>query len=431
MNNPVVPVRGMRDFLPAEKRKREQAIDKIRRVYRAFGYEEIETPVLESIDHLKNSEGGENLNMIFEVLKRGLSPTEFTTIENVVDLGLRYDLTLPLARFYASNISKLPSVFRAMQIGPVWRAERPQKGRFRQFTQCDIDIIGVADERAEIELITVTLLALETLNLQNVTVRLNDRQLLVDILKAFGFSEASYSTVLIVIDKLDKIGVSGVKDELNRRIAGIGEAIDRLIGFLDKVCSRSGFENDSFDTIPDILPSIVDTSLLPKLKCISDSVVAALPSAKIRFDPTLVRGLGYYTGPIFEIENEGGGSSIAGGGRYDGMIGRFCGKNVSACGFSLGFERIIGLLGDDTQVRDKKLALYYEPGIEYGAMLAQQRKLTELGYEVTPIIRPAKIGKAIQRAATEGFGLYVEVVSQDQSLSESDIKSTTRENSTS
>ncbi len=427
MSKQIVPSRGMRDFLPTDKQKREEAIDKIQRVYKAFGYGEIETPVLENIDRLKASEGGENLSMIFEVLKRGLSSDKLFSSKDAVDLGLRYDLTLPLARFYASNIGILPPVFRAMQIGPVWRAERPQKGRFRQFTQCDIDIIGVADERAEIELITITLLALKELKLRDVTVRLNDRRLLIDILEAFAFPKVAHSMALIVIDKIDKIGISGVRDELTKKTAISDKAVDGLINFLQEACSSNAKERDSFDTIPEIFPSGINSSLIPKLKHISDSVVTALSSAKIRFDPTLVRGLGYYTGPIFEIEIEGAGSSIAGGGRYDGMIGRFCNKDVPACGFSLGFERIIGLLDDDNQVCHEKLAMFYESGIEYGAVTKKQRKLIELGYEVTPISRPKKFGKAIQRAEKSGFGSFIEINSQEQTVLETDIKSTTIE----
>ena len=427
MSKNIVPARGMRDFLPADKRRRDEIINKIKSVYRAFGYEEIETPVLENIERLKASEGGENLSMIFEVLKRGLPSKGLIDKEKAVDLGLRYDLTLPLARFYASNIGKLPNIFRSMQIAPVWRAERPQKGRFRQFTQCDIDIIGIADERAEIELITITLLALEELGLCNATVRLNDRRILINILEAFGFTKATYSTVLIVIDKLDKIGVDGVKNELLNKVSDSGEAINNLVRFLEEIYLKHEQGVNSFDTMPQILPSSVNENYVNKLKYISNNVAMALPSAKIRFDPILVRGLGYYTGPIFEIEVEGSGSSIAGGGRYDGMIGRFCNKEVPACGFSLGFERIIGLLNTGTQIRTEKLAMFYENGIEYGDILRKQRKLIELGYEVTIFPKPKKFGKSLQRVANDGFGSFIEVTSQEQVIIKSDIRSTINE----
>lgn len=429
MSKQIVPSRGMRDFLPADKRKREEVLKKIRSIYTAFGYEEIETPAVEDIDRLKASDGGENLSMIFEILKRGLSPDELFSHKESVDLGLRYDLTLPLARFYASNIGILPSVFKVIQIGPVWRAERPQKGRFRQFTQCDIDIIGVADDRAEIELITITLLALKELELlHNVTVRLNDRRLLIDILEAFEFPTAVHSIALIIIDKIDKIGLSGVRDELTKKIDISDNAVNGLINFLEEVNSSNAKEK-SFDIIPKIFPSNINVSLISKLKHISDNVTTALSSAQIRFDPTLVRGLGYYTGPIFEIEIDGTGNSIAGGGRYDGMIGQFCNKDVPACGFSLGFERIIKLLDDKKQICHKKLAMFYESGIEYGAVIKKQRQLIELGYEVTAIPKPKKFGKAIQRAEKSGFGSFIEIASQEQTILEKDIKSTTTEHS--
>jgi histidyl-tRNA synthetase len=312
-----------------------------------------------------------------------------------------------------------------MQVGPVWRAERPQKGRFRQFTQCDIDIIGLADERAEVELIAVTLLALEALNLRNVTVRINDRQLLVKILDACGFPSAAHSTALIVIDKLDKIGTAGVEDELSQRIPDKGDAVKCLVGFLEEVRIRSEQNDNSFETIPPILPFSDDASLVNKLKYIYDNIIVGLPSAVIRFDPTLVRGMGYYTGPIFEIAPEGGGNSIAGGGRYDGMIGRFCDKDVPASGFSLGFERIVELLDEGMQVRRESLAMFFDPDIEPGTVLKNQRILVDLGYEVTPMVRPNRIGKAIQRAANDGFGSFIELINQNQVVVEADIRSTT------
>ena len=426
MSKSIGPARGMRDFLSSDKRKREKAIGKIRQVYRSFGYEEIETPALENIDRLLGSEGGENLNMLFKVLKRGLPAKELIELENAVDLGLRYDLTLPLARFYASNMGKLPSVFRTVQIGPVWRAERPQKGRFRQFTQCDIDIIGMADERAEVELIAITLLALEALKISNVTVRLNDRQLLVSILDAFNFSREVHSTVLIGIDKIDKIGVAGVSEELSSRLPDAGDSIKPLILFLQEACAIVEQGGDSFETIPPILPPGVDSSLVDTLQSIAKNVMEGLPSACIRLDPTLVRGMGYYTGPIFEIEVDGVGNSIAGGGRYDGMIGRFCNKSIPACGFSLGFERLVELLDEGLAIRPKRLAMFYDPGIEPGALLRMQRELVGLGYEVTPIVPPKKIGKAIQRAANDGFGSFVEIASPDQKIVEDDIRTTTK-----
>lgn len=410
MSKTISPSRGMRDFLPADKLKRERAIDLVRKVYQSFGYLEIETPMLEDLDRLQGSGGGENLSMIFQVQKRGLDSTIPILPEHASDLGLRYDLTLPLARFYASHAPFLPSEFRTIQIGPVWRAERPQKGRFRQFTQCDIDIIGIADERAEVELIGVTLLALKEILVGEVTVRLNDRRLLIALLNAFGFQSDIQPAVLITVDKLDKIGVLGVFEELSLRYPTASIAIRLLIDFLDEIDHHRdvGF---SFDDIAKLIPSTVDPTLIAPLRYIYTNVKIGVPDASIRFDPTLVRGMGYYTGPIFEIEVAGQSSSIAGGGRYDGMIGRFSGKDVPACGFSLGFERIVELLGEQLSESPNKLIMFYDESlISSGLLFSNQLSYVRRGYEVTAMKLPKKLGKTLDAMSKEGFGAFINIV---------------------
>lgn len=422
MSNTTVPARGMRDFLPKDKQKREQAINAIRKVYQSFGYQEIETPVLEDLDRLKGSGGGENLSMIFEVLKRGLEPNTPIPVGSATDLGLRYDLTLPLARFYASHVGSLPSEFRTMQIGPVWRAERPQKGRFRQFTQCDIDIIGVASERAEVELIGVTLLALEAVNIDSVTVRLNDRRLLIALLNAFGFDSKLHATVLISIDKLDKVGVAGVAKELLQRHADAGPAITQLIQFLEKIELHQG-SGMVFEDVAALLPTCIDRSLIDPIRFIEQNVKLGIRSAMVRFDPTLVRGMGYYTGAIFEIEVAGIASSIAGGGRYDGMIGRFSGKDVPACGFSLGFERILELMSKQQESSLKRLVIFYDDAVSPGELLSNQVECVKSGYEVTVMRSPKKLGKALEGLAKDGFGSFIQFEA-GQNFSECHIRPT-------
>ena len=315
------PVNGMKDILPDEMALRTYVINLIRQTYASYGFSSLETPAVEHIENLLSKQGGDNEKLIFKILKRGekLHLAEATEEAEVTDSGLRYDLTLPLSRYYANHVSELPAPFKALQIGPVWRADRPQRGRFRQFTQCDIDILGEADPCAEIELILAISTVLTKLDFHGFTVRINDRRLLKDTAAAAGFKEDDYDSVFIPLDKMDKIGRDGVREELADKFdAAIA---DRYMELFDKV-------EPAYDLRP-----IIDT-------------VDTLKSGdyKIVFDPTLVRGMSYYTGPIFEIAMDEFGGSVGGGGRYDGMIGRFSGVQVPACGFSIGFERIVMLL---------------------------------------------------------------------------------------
>ena len=315
------PVNGMKDILPDEMALRTYVINLIRQTYASYGFSSLETPAVEHIENLLSKQGGDNEKLIFKILKRGekLHLAEATEEAEVTDSGLRYDLTLPLSRYYANHVSELPAPFKALQIGPVWRADRPQRGRFCQFIQCDIDILGEADPCAEIELILAISTVLTKLDFHGFTVRINDRRLLKDTAAAAGFKEDDYDSVFITLDKMDKIGRDGVREELADKFdAAIA---DRYMELFDKVES-------AYDLRP-----IIDT-------------VDTLKSGdyKIVFDPTLVRGMSYYTGPIFEIAMDEFGGSVGGGGRYDGMIGRFTGQDVPACGFSIGFERIVMLL---------------------------------------------------------------------------------------
>ncbi len=331
------PVTGMKDILPSEMAVRNYVISMIRETYAAFGFSSIETPTVEHIENLLSKQGGENEKLIFKILKRGekLDLSQPTTEEAVTDSGLRYDLTLPLSRYYACHAAELPSPFKALQIGSVYRADRPQRGRYRQFTQCDIDVIGDASFYAEIDLILATTTVLSKLDFSGFTIRINDRALLKARAEAAGFKEEDFERVFITLDKMDKIGMSGVREELlSLYPAATVEAY--LAGFPEDQAEDAGITEAELSFMREngsSLPSII-------------TAVNAVKSDAFRivYDPTLVRGMGYYTGPIFEISMDEFGSSVGGGGRYDGMIGRFTGQPTPAVGFSIGIERIVLLL---------------------------------------------------------------------------------------
>ncbi|MGN6445757.1 histidine--tRNA ligase [Amnibacterium sp.] len=390
MAAPVNPPRGMRDLLPAEKAKREHALSVIRAVYRSHGFDEIEAPALEDYDRLHAGLGGDNEKLSFSVLKRGIGPEEWAAapdVEALADLGLRYDLTVPLARFYATNQAALPPVFRAVQIGPVWRAERPQRGRYRQFVQCDIDILGEPGPIAELELIGATSAALDALGLEGASVRINDRRILTRLLLTWGVEAESAAQALITIDKLDKIGVAGVVAELGQQgvdTAGLDEAFGEL--------ATAGW-----DLAVDP-PAWLDVPAYTDLLALKD----ALPEVDLVFDPTLVRGMGYYTGTIFEIAHPSSTSSLGGGGRYDGMIGRFLGRDVPAVGFSIGFERIVDLLPDRTS-GTTATALLHDADVPAAVLLAAKRRVQEDGGRVR-LERARKNRRAqLDALAADGF----------------------------
>lgn len=358
------PVTGMKDILPKEMQIRDYVMQVIKENYRKFGFTPIETPCVENIGNLSNKQGGENEKLIFKILKRGekLNLETAVTEEDVVDGGLRYDLTVPLARFYSNNVNQLPSPFKALQMGSVWRADRPQKGRFRQFVQCDIDILGEPSNLAEIELILATTTTLGKLGFSNFKVRINERRILKAMAAYSGFPEEEYDTVFIILDKMDKIGLDGVSGELLEN--GFSkESVDKYLELFQGIEAAENGILYLKETLQDVLEEEVAKSLME----IMESVQATVDTNfEILFDPTLVRGMSYYTGTIFEIEMPEFGSSVAGGGRYDKMIGKFTGNDTPACGFSIGFERIITILldkGFEVPGAERKVAYLVEKGI--------------------------------------------------------------------
>ncbi len=402
------PVTGMRDILPDEMRLREYVMGQIRQTYESFGFTQIETPCVEHIENLMSKQGGDNEKLIFKILKRGekLDLANARDENDLVDCGLRYDLTLPLARYYANNQSSLPSPFKALQMGSVWRADRPQKGRFRQFTQCDIDILGESGNMAEIELILATTLALRKICPDNAfTVRVNDRRILRGMALYCGFQEEELDRVFIALDKMDKIGTAGVREEL----LTMGTPIESVDDYIELV-SRSGTEASDVRALGERLGEDMPEGAAEGLAEIMDSVKGASDdSFSIIFDPTLVRGMSYYTGTIFEVSMEGFAGSVAGGGRYDDMIGRFTGIKTPACGFSIGFERIIAILTNEGRTAPDtavKKAYLLEKGIapeRMTSILGEAMKEREEGVQV--LVSQMNKNKKFQkeRLMSEGY----------------------------
>lgn len=406
MASPVNPPRGMRDFLPAEKRRRDIVLESIRSTYRSFGFDEIETPVVEDSARLHAGLGGDNEKLAFAVMKRGLDTDDLRLAEtplDLADLGLRFDLTVPLARFYASHRAQLPGVFRSIQIAPVWRAERPQKGRYRQFVQCDIDIIGEPSSMAEIELLSATSAVLENLGLVGTTIRINDRRILLALLAHWKVPIERFDAALVIVDKLDKIGVDGVVAELS----GIGVPVDGLAEQLRQLESATW---ESVST--DVAPAWLDVDAFRDLLALR----SALPEARLEFDPTLVRGMGYYTGTIFEVAHPDFGYSLGGGGRYDGMIGRFLGADVPAAGFSLGFERLVDLVqlpdGDD----GAGIVLLYERDLDPVALVALQGRLVAKGHRVRLDRKAKNLTNQLSGLAGSGWSRFAVVRDADVSV---------------
>lgn len=349
------PVTGMKDILPREMEIRDYVIGQIKETYKTFGFSSMETPCVEHIENLSSNQGGENEKLIFKILKRGdkltaAVPKAAEDANVLVDGGLRYDLTLPLSRYYANNANDLPSPFKALQMGNVWRADRPQRGRYRQFMQCDIDILGEPTILAEIELITATTTLLGKIGFEKFTIRLNNRKMLKAMAAYSGFGEADYDNVFITLDKMDKIGLDGVKEELIEQGFAL-ESVEKCLALFANVSQ----DVEGVRYLKETLGEYLETGVAEDLETIMASVDATKSADfKIVFDPTLVRGMGYYTGPIFEISMDEFGGSVGGGGRYDEMIGKFTGQNTPACGFSIGFERIVMLLLEkDYQVPGK------------------------------------------------------------------------------
>ncbi len=386
----------MRDFLPQDKLKREQLIATVIESYIARGFQQIETPVLEDLSRLTSGQGGDNEKLVFKVQKRG---DEFTQAleqgAELADLGLRFDLTVPLSRFYASNHAKLPRVFKAIQTGPVFRAERPQKGRYRQFIQCDIDIIGDDSILAERELLSASLAALQAIGITDATIRVNHRELLRSNIESLGISSEDALAAMIIIDKLDKIGIEGVSAELAGKF---GESVGNAAkSWLSKIDSQD---------IPALLKPIWDG--------------LGERSNSLRFDPTLVRGMGYYTGSIFEIEHPGSGSSIGGGGRYDGMVGKWLGTDAPAVGISLGIERIVDLIPESSASQDA-VVLILEPGTQALAIGLQQELITT-GKTVRLEQRPKNLKALLEQLADNGYREFAIVDKDVSDLAQLDFK---------
>ena len=405
----------MRDVLPDEVELRDTASQLIVGVYRSYGFRRIETPALESLRLLVGSEGGENEKLIFKVLKRGddLESARASGGGELADLGLRFDLTVPLARYYAENHARLPDPLKAIQIGPVWRAERPQKGRYRQFTQCDIDVVGVGSIVSEVELILATCEALARLGLTGLTVRLNDRRILALIARHCGFAAEQQSSFFITVDKLDKAGRDGVLAELRdagHAPAAVARFEALLPVLLDPEMSVTSLERS-------LAPGTEEVGAFRSLAAILAIVGSELSAgARVTFDPTLVRGMGYYTGTIFEIISPAFPSSIAGGGRYDRMVGRLLGRDVPACGFSIGFERLIAILGErggrpDALTRaaaqpGRRIALLVDEDSRLSHAVQAARALREQGDLVSLEVRRKNTRKQLDDLATHGFSDY-------------------------
>ena len=405
------PVTGMKDMLPKEMEIRDYVIHLIKETYKTYGFSSMETPCVEHIENLCSKQGGDNEKLIFKILKRGekLKIDEAKEENDLVDGGLRYDLTVPLARYYANHMSELPSPFKAMQIGNVWRADRPQKGRFRQFMQCDIDILGEPGILAEIELILATTAMLGKLNFQNFTVCINDRNILKAMAAYSGFKEEDYDEVFIVLDKMDKIGKEVVAGELQE--LGYGkESVDTYLGLFDEVTP----DVEGIRYLKEKLGCCLSSETAEGMETIISSVEEA-KEAKfgIRFDPTLVRGQSYYTGTIFEVTMDDFGGSVAGGGRYDKMIGKFTGQDTPACGFSIGFERIVMLLlenGYEVPRKGAKKAYLLEKNMPKEGMLkvlAMAKTDREAGKQV--LIVNMKKNKKFQKEQLQAEG-YEEII---------------------
>ncbi|MDD4679157.1 MAG: histidine--tRNA ligase [Tissierellia bacterium] len=408
------PAKGMRDITPYEKEIRDYVEGVIVNTYKQSGFELFETPVVENIENLTGSEGGENLMLIFKILKRGDKldlKKEGLTEEDLSDLGLRYDLTVPLSRFYCNNRANLTPVFKALQVGNVFRAERAQKGRYRSFKQCDIDIIGDGTQAAELELIATTAKALTALNVTDFVVRFNDRRVLKAVILNCGFTEEEFDGVCIVVDKLDKIGINGIKSEMEDK--GYNKtAVEKLIEALKEINKKGTNCLNEYGVPKEVISDIN--------KVLEESNTYADGKYDVIFDFTLIRGMGYYTGSIFEIAYKDLGYSIAGGGRYDEMVGNFIGEKIPAIGFSIGFERLVNqLMEENFKVPDlEKVVLLYEPSDRYIDVLAKAENIRKDGYTVSVYEKAKKLGKQLNQFQAFGYKKFAVYNSDETELKE-------------
>lgn len=394
-------LKGMKDILPSEQKMRDYVQGKILETYRASGFERISTPILEDSENLDKSDGGENLNLIFKVLKRGEKLSQSLSEENptektLSDMGLRYDLTLPLTRFYAANKENLQHPFKVIQTDRVYRAERPQKGRLREFVQCDIDVLGDSSPNAEVELIEVTAQAMLNIGFKDFTININDRKILRNMLLTMGFSEDSLDSVCITFDKMDKIGADGIESELNEKQFPTS-AIKNLVDFI---------KSSDEITVESVAAKCSDSSIADNLKYIIKTANAVSQNRyKIKYCPNLVRGQGYYTGAVFEIACNGFNGAVGGGGRYDNLVGKFIGQEVPAVGFSIGFERICSILLDQNYKipgEMKKCALLYDDSVPFENVLQDAKKLQQ-EFTVSIIKKAKKMGSQYDMLEKQGY----------------------------
>jgi len=406
------PVRGTKDYLPKEVEIRDYLRTKIEDTYKSFGFNKINTPIMEDIERLNKSDGGENLSMIFKLLKRGqkldLSVPNLTE-DDLVDSGLRYDLTMPLSRYFANNRQFLNMPFKAIQVDKVFRAERPQKGRLREFFQCDIDIIGDASVNAEMELIAATTAALDAIGFTDFTVRINDRRILTDMILAAGFAQDDVASVCISFDKLDKVGMEGVKAELLEKEYPTA-TVEKFMDILNEAEDNALSAAEKFCSNPEVINNL--KQVLAFAQNISGGKFTAV------YDKSLVRGMGYYTGMVFEIVSPKFGSSVAGGGRYDEMIGKFLGESVPAVGFSIGFERISSILMEEGFIppAKHKVVLAYNGEDDFAAVALKARTLQAQGKTVTMLKRSKKFGKQLDALIADGYKTMVNMDGSEKEL---------------
>lgn len=398
-----LPPTGMRDFLPREKEMREYVMKEIKNEYKKSGFTEIETSFIENIENLTGGDGGENTKLIFKIMMRGdkLKNADFSNPESIADLGLRFDLTLPLVRFYANNRNELPSIFKALQMGTVFRAERAQKGRYRAFVQCDIDVIGDESNLAEIEIIQTIASTLKRLDFKDFTVKINDRRILKALVSHAGFNEDTFEDIAITLDKLDKVGIEGVKDELIKKAYDAAQ-VEKLIE------NSNNLERFGLQGIKELCPEGYEN-----LNDIIQVIESIQEGFKIEFDHTLVRGMGYYTSTIFEVTLGGVGHAIAGGGRYDKMIGKISGTDVPAVGFSIGYERIVDLLLADQRVMgdDVKIALLYDDTQSVADVIQEAIRMRQIYAVVSLYHAKKKLSKQLiqlSKAGFDGYAIYGE-----------------------
>ena len=401
------PTKGMNDYLPSEVALREYVKSVIISSYSADGFCMIETPAVEHIENLTGKNGGENEKLIFKIMKRGEKLANASSEDELCDSGLRYDLTVPLSRYYSNNSAKLPSPFLAMQIGNLWCADRPQKGRYRQFTQCDIDILGDSTQTAEITLISSTAGVLRKLGFDNFTIRINDRRILKLCAEACGFAQEDHDKVFIILDKMDKIGLDGVKNELLAE--GYNE--DNVNKYISLYEGCGEVTVDDFVAPLGEVGTQIATELATIMRCASAATVGG---CKLAFDPTLVRGMSYYTGTIFEIRMDGYGYSVGGGGRYDEMLGKFTGQKIPACGFSLGFARIVSALADSGFVppaAKRSVAFLASKKMNENDMLKMYSDAAALRAEGSRVLVTAKMKNVYfqkTKLAEEGYSEFIE-----------------------